>query len=737
MANKGINKRLYERRLELDYSSLEAAIRLDITKLHLKLIERGYIKVSKKLQPRFIRKYNLSEDFFDDDFLGYPTPIENEEIPRTKESGISKFLKSNILKIVCVGLLAGGLTLTIFGKKMSIDAITQTQTFYSEKVNDLASFVRKDSDSVHNTYDKTFTSQLVMQNFFSFGRGDFFNDVEKGQVKTDLTQYYLDDTNFIYNSLCVMDSNEFLAYTFNYSVSYIEAGTFFLGIPLIDCLVKFEVRECSDFTRIHMNLYSALDYELASSLGHISANYYENDDKFTYNIIEDTPILGVNHTVEEGSTDYLIYTTMLEYEFNEYIRSNEYFFSTSFSQFNVSYKDFSNQLRNGIQNESGKSFLGFNLAVNGIALAVFSFAILLISIIKSFSKTKKLIEDGSFSNENPNNFEMTKKYKPLKRDWKIFPFLPECVIRIVILLIVLASSLGFFYIFKSFKTGDIVQAIDGIAFKAEFSSAVCIAMLLLFFIKLDIIRSRKNSFVVNYVLFFVGLLYYFAILFVKDILSSSAFNSLSPILELLPGNMIWGVLAFNLLSQFLFEYPKFADGSKKKLIFFRSLCIIPIAYMTISCLYGIGKTAWDWYLPLPIANLLSAKAPIIVLFSIFYCFSMFIYRGIINRRYGKENADIYSHGNKYAFIRNIIVIVILIILGVADILVSKLVPDNVVGAGGYYLVLFLTPIVLFYRSHLGKRNDTWDLIFGLSYVTSMMLGVILIAINLSGYIASL
>ena len=78
MEGYGINKRLYERRKELKYSLTEACIRLDISKVRLKLIERGYVRVSTpELREMFILKYKLDPDFFTkDDYKLYPTQMK-------------------------------------------------------------------------------------------------------------------------------------------------------------------------------------------------------------------------------------------------------------------------------------------------------------------------------------------------------------------------------------------------------------------------------------------------------------------------------------------------------------------------------------------------------------------------------------------------------------------------------------------------------------------------------------
>ncbi len=117
---------------------------------------------------------------------------------------------------------------------------------------------------------------------------------------------------------------------------------------------------------------------------------------------------------------------------------------------------------------------------------------------------------------------------------------------------------------------------------------------------------------------------------------------------------------------------------------------------------------------------------------------MFIYRRIVMKKYGVENGLIYENGNRYAFTRNLLTCLLIVILVIIDAVIAKQVPElEAFGFGESTYALFLIPCILLYRPHLGKRNAKWDLIYPIIYIITLIGGLALTGVNIISYLITL
>lgn len=117
--NKGWNKRLHDRRIELGLSLKEAGKLLHIPKVIVRLTEEGYIPVLKKKQKIYIDAYKLEEDFFEND-LGYPIILKEDEV-KYNNPRFYKIINALWFKITCFALCFGFIGLTIGGAVLNHD----------------------------------------------------------------------------------------------------------------------------------------------------------------------------------------------------------------------------------------------------------------------------------------------------------------------------------------------------------------------------------------------------------------------------------------------------------------------------------------------------------------------------------------------------------------------------------------------------------------------------------------
>lgn len=737
MKGVGINKRLYDRRLELKYSKKEACIRLDISKTKLSLIENGYIRVNNpELQEMFILKYKLEPDFFTkDDFKLYPTPIEKEAKKKKEKPLLGKILRSVWFKVVCFVLFGGFTAMAISGKALAPKAFNEVDTFFSETINDCYKNAVTDKKGVQHNAIESYTSSIIMDDFYSI---------------EEISDFKLDPslTGFWYSSVNFLTEKHNLPYTFFFGETIVSSEDFLYGMP-ISC--TYETRIQNGAPRVHFNAYPIyvneitgdyyIDYEI--TLAHISADFNSGSKTFRYNLVEVLDIFTGSLTqVDESDLDYQIYTYVFNTQYAQFSLCEAQLFANHKADLKVTYQEFCDDLLAG-----NNAYDGFTNAVNsmiifGLVFACTFFALFAFSFVKTIIyKLKHEDIDGVEDDIVIQEINTTNQSKnELPRDTKIQPFIPEIVMRLLILFTAFLSSLGIYYIFQSIVCGDPVAMFAGIAFKAEIAGFSAVSVLLLFFLKLDIRQGKKNTFLVNYILFFAGLVFYFLLLIVQSNLLQAKTGSapvIAEALNYLPGNIIWGILAFNLLSAFLFGEPKSIQEDDKKRIRYRLLALLPIAYMVISSIYQIGKKAAGWNLPLAVSSLLFSKALFLTLFSVFYCLVVFLYKRHTEKKFGLEGAKIYQNGNRYHLIKNLLVVGVIAALGISDLIIGKCWANNPIDAGGNYIVLFIIPFVLFYRPHMGKRNGKWDLAFTILYGLCLSLGLLLVLGSVSTYIASL
>ena len=737
----GLNKKLLDRRKELDYSVLEACIRLDISKRKLYLIEHGYIKVKDpELQARFIRKYKLEDDFFTKDELLYPTPIEAPEKEK-KVTKLGKFIASWPFKIGCLVMLGGFVAMAACGLTMSPKLTKETSSFFSKEFNDVKEVARSEEYGIKHSSIDSVASTLCGDDYYALESIDSVPSIlgSPGLWHSGVNFIGSKDDSGNFN-------NENLSYTFYTGLTSFDEEI--IGIGTI--INSFEARYVENNIRFQ---YYAYFYDQATKMigdecAHISADFNKNNKTFTYNLVEVINIFSFDVAptpVDPKSFEYMIFTAIFESQTEAFENSLKALFNDYKDVINnVTYEQFDESLNTGIKNYTSYQSLVSGLTLWGLILSILFLAFLAFSFIKGginkFRESVLKMEADGGNTPIENEIDTSKKVKPLPKNKWITPFIPEMVIRILVLVISTLSSLGIFYIFQAVMQGDVGGVVSSIVFKAEIASLATLSMMLLFFTKLDIQQSKKNTFLVNYILFFLGLVFYFVLLIIQFMLSNSTTATASmakEALPYLPGNIVWGILAFNLLSSILFSTPKFKNDTKVKHVLYRSLIIIPLGYMLVSCIYQIGNKAAGWVWPFAVTSLLFNKALILTAFTVLYCLVVFIYKTYTKKKYG-ENAAIYQTGNRYIFIKNILVCLVVAALGIIDIIIGKTMgTNNPLGAGGNFIILFTIPFILFYHPHLGQRNSKWDIAFAGLYALSMVIGILLVASNLTVYITSL
>lgn len=735
MEKNGLNKKLYLRRLELDYSEKEASIRLDISPRHLYLIENGYIDVDEKLQGKFIRKYKLEPDFFsNDENLGYPTPLENVEVEPSKK--LLKALCSTWTKVI-TGLLA--LIFIVMGS-IGLNNVSCAKSRVPEMFSHNITVVRNivQAKGIEYNYIHSTIAKTRMDNYCGLHIGD----------ETHTEQ---DKNAFHYCSLNFFNKLENIDYTFIQANGYYSAVE--LDIPFFDedddeyVTISFETKYADTFTRTHMHIYDEGDLLGLAAVAHVSADISFATNEVHVNLMESRDAFGNLYHISPSEATYQYVLNAFKKLYTPYLEKTLNLFDAYYPTLGMSYATFQDEMVRGEKAVDDYYIRNNTFLITGFCVGILALAIFGLSFVSSYSLDEKLFipvsEDMDFNvmSDDRRKDVIPIKRKPLPRNWKIPPIIPEAILRIMIIVTMVISGIGLYQVFHCITEIDIQGTINSLAFKKEVGTYATLALLLSFFIKLDIRSKIKRSFLLNYFLFFAGLVYYFLMVAATTSLGNETgfvatiINNL--LVTYLPGNLIWSILAFNLLVSSLFSTPEFEKPTKGKYIAYRLTCLIPIAYMAASVVVQIGQKVGDWNLPFSVTALFFTKALMITVFSILFCFAIFFYRRFIYKKYGKENAEIYQNGRRYFFTKNLITALIVVIIVIADMSIAKAWPNDPLKFGSSYVLLYGLPFILLYTPHMGKRNNWWDILYNLLYVGATILGVVLIIASVSTYLMSL
>ena len=717
MKEIGTNKLLYDRRLELGYSVREAAIRLDISRTKLNLIENGYLKVKdKKLQKRFILRYKLSEDFFEKNVLDYPSPIGDEETEDISESKAVKLFKKLSFKIVMIVLCLGSIAL-FTGGVVGYQQYNE-RNFYSEKYVALNDYVKE--NGTKHSFLESKTSEMLLCNYQTI---DY-------EPTDNLSGFTYESINFF------TEFEEYIGYAFFGATAEVNLS-YLSGLDIGNGKLYFESRMTDTCERLHFYAYTGLNL---TPTAHFSVDYDYIECKFNYNLVEMMDANGKLTKSYEDSIYASVYKMIFEKKFYDFENAKEEFIQAKKDI--LKYKSLDE-----FNTDQAVGFVVFNryngamlsILVIGLILTVASFATLLLSLIVTTKFGKKVYEAVTIENDNNVSKETKKrKIRELPKNRLPSPIIPEVVIRIVAFILMVVGSMSIYYVFKSILDFDIVGTISNLNYRYQVAAFSTLGMLLIFFIKLDIIQNKKSTFVINYVLFFIGIIFYVLTLLLNFIIvRSPALNRFSVLLDFLPGNIAWGILAFNLLTSILLNKPKFEKPTTAKRVGYRLLALIPFGYMIGSSIVQIGKKAWGWVVPFEVSSLFFTKALIITAFSILYCVIVFAYRKIVDLKFGRENGEIYSLGNRYQYIKNLLIALLFVGLGLADLFIGKTKLGADLKFGSYTGIFFLAPLLLLYHPHRGPRNKKWDLVFNIAYGFSLIIGVLCIYASISVYITSL
>ncbi len=687
------NEILYLKRKELNLSKRKMAKFLGVSTFLYKYYEAGYIKPNKKSIKSISEALNIDYASFFEDIRSYPTQIEEEE------KGIAIWFRKIIsklwAKLTLVGFTLVSIGVICLGSYEYNFVLNNSRSFYSEKYLEVVDKIREKGGEtysllhefkrpeIHYSIDNKLISITASSEDYSIRSFNAYIN-----YKNENSSVYYIVPNLADDSLISLNVQyiDYLNLT-----KYISSFTINDGIFIMDEYLMLENGENVD---IDSSLYKEVQEKMQE---------YVNDVKSDFNLL----------IKEKLELDYDFYDEILidhakgaNLNLEKEIMSLSLIFSgiglTGLFLFTIIFSFFF-----GIKDTKSKNTTSLELVNDDANLNL------------EENNDKKSIEKNQNTIKNNEDFNYSKPltHRTPKKDIRIFPFIPETVFEIIGIILIMLGSIRIIYMIFYIFAGE---GIDQEAFNQVSNglfSTFTIGMFLLYFIDFDIYlddkRSLRNLFA--YILVFIGL-YISECLLIEYLERMRGLFTLFGEKYIIPNN--FGTIScYFAIMYFLFYNPKFLIN-KKRTIIFRSMSIIPILWIFITTLFFENYKAWGWDLSLWEKYFLNSERPQFSILCVFYLVGLYFIRLFFKHRYGEENAKKFFNGNRFYFIKNIFVCILVALIALVEYILKDANTD-IKGIGNYYQIAYLIPILLFYHPHHGPRNK------GVDYLTLGLYGFFL------------
>lgn len=676
--NTSINEYLIYLRKSNNLSIKQLSKKLKLNKLAIFNLERGYYKINSKQKGKYINYFNLDNDIFD----------KLNEVPESvcvEEKSLNHFFKTKSVFIV-------SLIISIITLITSITCYNVRQY----KFNNPRNYV---TNKYYTLYDKVSRAETKCDNHMEvYGAltGDIF------LMRTDTNYYdeyytYTKDDIVFYNNIYFAQSNSksiiFSLYTTFTDTKKAETITF-----------KLNYRG-----GINKGLKGTLTVNDNTTYKYIETNLYYKTNK------------GLYLTKGKGEVNDKLQDTLDKYKDLLYESYDCYFLE------NTSYntQDYLNIILPSISKFSNETVILFYIYLICSLIAVTSIFTLISSIIAIiFSKREYL--------SNIYNTDDIKDKLSIHENKFISPIIKEGYIKItgVILLTISSFSILFYYTkylnrldFGIYLESDVLKRITNVT---RIGSIALVAVTCKTYTK-DIYSLRKTSLFLLFGLWFYLLEYFF----LKRAFESNVLIHMFK--SYIPTNFFLAVFLLLLLSLFLFSTPKFID-SKKKLLFFRTLSIIPVILFIISYTLKTLDMKGIIELPLEMELIIPQKALGVEFFGVLYLYSMFIYESIIRKKHSIGYLNQYKYTNKYYWISNLIICILLIIITIIEYIPFLASQLSYVGVGKLKYTYLLIILFALYHPRIEKPNGIQNTLYALSFLISIVIPYVLLAYQVLYYI---
>lgn len=684
------NELLYQKRMEKGMSKREFARFLGVPTLFYRYYENGYVKPGKKYVERISDKLGIDYSL---NFVGaasYPSELPEE---MTKfEKWYRRLLSKLWVKIVFVVFLL-------------LSVATIGVSFY--KNNEITSH----ADQYYSEKYLQFVSEVKEKGSMTFS---LLHELTRPEI------HISDDEKYV----------------------SISTSTETFAIRDLNAYIRYKGEDYSIYYIVPNSAKGATEYLTVQYIDYVNLEKYIS----SFNIVDSKFVFTDSITLENGNpveSSTEIYQAVKEKMLSKIENVNTDLTSLIKEKTGMDY-DFYNELlidhKEGANKNLFAEIMSLAMGIIGIGLTgLFLFA-LLFSFFFGIKEEKKKLELGridTMSTESENKTRgspntVTEKQKEniamMRKDIPFFPFLPETVLEIIgICLIALGSVRIFLNLEMLFYSSGVTQEMYNQT-STNLFRLFTVGMFLLYFIDFDIFlddsRSLRNFFL--YGIVFFGL-YFIECILIEYLAKTRGLIFILRDYYVVPNNFGTISCYFGIMF-FLFYTPKNIN-TKKKTIIFRLLCLIPIAWILVSSVIfenykalGLEFNTWQVYF-------FDSERPQFSLLCVSYLVGLYLIRLYFKKKYGQEAAKRFFNGNRFYYIKNIFICLIVAAIAVNEYCLRNY-TSNIKGIGSYYQIVYLIPMLLFYHPHLGKRCKPLDyftlILYGLFFSFGYLLAAILI-----------
>lgn len=660
---------LYNKRKERKLSRWKFARYLSLSPFFYHFYEKGYLCPGKKSVKKISNALGIDFTPYMEGVSSYPMETVKEEKPKFLVKLLSSFSFRLILFILTVLSLATCIT----GYTLSSYTKNHVRDFYGENY---LNFV----DTVRERGDYTFS---------------LLHEIRRPCIK---------ETNDSKTAIIVVSKDDESLRTINAYLNYKdgkESTLYFLG------------KETTSYLSLLKVEYS--NYETGEKL---TGSFTREDNQFILSEYiysnEDNLLEQVSEQYQKAKAKFESHLSTINHDFNSLIKKKTGL-----------YYDFYSGLLTDQSYGAKKNIKAEIISLIRACLGVVLTGTCLFGFIYCFLEGENKKEVILFENDRNTPSitpERNRERKPMKKDIRFFPFIPETAFEIVGILLTFFGSLRRLFYLLTFNSSSSLNPNEFNTLPQRLFSFFTVGRFLLYFIDFDIFledrRSVRNIFL--YGITFLSL-YLLECTLVDYLSRTRGLVLLATSYYVLPNN--FGTIAcYFLIRLFLFRTPKWAY-TKKRILVYRLLSLIPIAWIFVSTLifqnykaWGLNRNTWGLYF-------FNSERPQFSILCVSYLVGLYFLRLFYERKYGKENAKHYFNSNRFYFQKNILICLVICLLSLSEYLTRNLttLPK---GIGGYWQIIYLVPFLLFYHPHFGKRNkfvDSLTLIlyfffFGIGYL---------------------
>lgn len=662
-SNYSYNYYLFQCRKERDMGRIKFAHELGISYFKYALIENGYIKPNAKEIKKINNYLGIDFNYYLDGDRSYPTELP-EKNPSKIVQFIYRLLGNKIVKGILIGFASLFLVSTVVGLVGIGWSVDAYEQFLGEDVVQLK-------------------AKIIENNEYDFS---LFNSFQYPQI----SEKTVDTENNTEKFVQISANNEEYDYA-----------------------LDFDVYFWSDDYRVILN-YISVDNEGVTNYRYEVFRYEDSYFGFGYaNYKADGTYELLSFETDENITNAVksfLDTSDLNDDFTDLIKNKTSLDLDFVEDVALKYKYADEQV--------GKYSIGF--ALLHVFSVVFS-AASIFGVAYAFIYGYRKNEVFSFRHGDELIVGNVAPKEP-KTDIKFIPFLPETFMEILGIafvaigsfrIVILASQLGAF-------ASDAVKFANG-----DLLTIQMLGMFLLYFIDFDLFMDDKRVLrnVFMYMMMFL-VLYYIEAIIMSSFANSENLISLTLNFFFIP-NPFGSVGGYFAIMAFLFFTPKFIK-SKKGLIIYRSLSVLPLIYLIVSFLIFHG----DVFFGMDLSNaffryFFNSERLSFTVLAVGYLFGLFFLRLFFKKKYGEEAGTRYLNGNRFILLKNILICVIVIIVWAVDLFFTGNKTLNSMGIGTNGLIIVLVPFLLFYHPHKGPRNLAVDYTTQFLYFLSLSYAYVL------------